>query len=50
MAKKQRWYRLGLPDSMADAIIARLKAKWGLANDSELITKLLVEADKCESQ
>jgi hypothetical protein len=46
MAKKQRWYRLGLPDSMADTIIARLKAKWDLASDSELITKLLIDADK----
>jgi len=46
MAKKQRWFRLGLPDSMADAIIARLKAKWNLKNDSELWTKLLVDADK----
>jgi hypothetical protein len=31
---------------MADTIIARLKAKWGLANDSELMTKLLIDADK----
>lgn len=46
MAKKQRWHRLGLPDAMADAIIARLKARWNLKNDSELWTKLLVDADK----
>lgn len=46
MARKQRWYRLVLPDSMADAIIARLKAKWKLESDSELWTKLLVDADK----
>ncbi len=46
MAIKQRWWRSRLPDSMTDPIIAKLKAKWNLSNDSELITKLLIDADK----
>jgi hypothetical protein len=46
MAIKQRWWRPRLPDSMVDPIIKKLTAKWELKTESELITKLLLDADK----
>ena len=46
MATKQRFWRAKLTDEMVDAMFERLIAKYNAASESELIIRLLIEADK----
>ena len=46
MSKRQRFYTPSVPDEHYDKMLAALRHKWGILNDSALISRAVYEAYK----
>ena len=44
--RKQRFWTPRSPEALIDSIIGKLKLQWGLENESDVITRLVIDAEK----